>query len=63
MNPNEAHFDQSLTSQSNYYTISEFNNSFNPPLKTQPNSSSDKNENLGYNPYKNFSLFHWNKKL
>ena len=62
MNPNEAHFDQSLKSQSNYYTISDFNSSFNPPLKTKPNSSFDNNANSGSNPYKNFSLFHWNAR-
>ena len=63
--------DQSLTkTQSNYYTISDFNskfdNSYIKNLKSHGNHCHDNHQSgsdlIDLNPINNFSLFHWNAR-
>ena len=70
MDLNDAHLDQSLTVQSKYYTISDFNDSFNNTSQSDPNVStlnvpthnSHSPNHPVTNPIDNFSLFHWNAR-
>ena len=58
MNFNDLQSNQSLIrTQSDYYTINEFNNKFSP--STQVNSTADLKNTYAAN---NFSLLHWNAR-